>query len=190
MTGETMVKNNVITLNHNAKVVEAARMELIPEVLFQRRSLGDDDLQFAGRGAIVAPHNTVNRALALARERDFLNMCLPILWGDEKKEHIERFGWLLRGAVETFKPLTVFELALVKNVVACQWRLDRLLVTQANVFEHEARRGEIGKYGLPAAVHVANELDEAIYEAQETLLTAIATYRAAVKAALDGNKER
>lgn len=166
-----------------------ARLELSPQVIFEKKPLSADDFSLTGRGGVVATNPAVNRALVLARENDFLEMCLPILWGDERKEHFERFGWLLRGAIETFKPLTVFELALVKNIIACQWRLDRMLVTQANVFEHEARRGEIGKYGLPAASHIAKELDEAIYEAQEALLTAIAAYRGAMKIA-NANDQR
>ena len=96
----------------------------------------------------------------------------------------------MRGAVETFKPLSMMELALVKNVVAAQWRLDRLYQTQTNVYHNEARAGEIGKYGLPAASHSAMELDEQIYRAQQALKVAIDVYQKTIRVSLMANKDR
>lgn len=115
-------------------------------------------------------------------------MCLPILWGDERLVHFERFGWLLRGAVVTFRPLTVFELHLVKNIVAAQWRLDRLYQTQANVYENESRSGVVGKHGLPQASHSAMELDEQLYAAQKALSAAIKNHLMTVQSVIKANK--
>ena len=102
--------------------------------------------------------------------------------------HFERFGWLLRGAVVTFRPLTVFELHLVKNIVAAQWRLDRLSQTQTNVYENEARSGAVGKYGLPQASHSAMELDEKLYAAQQSLSAAIRNHLMTVQSVIKANK--
>lgn len=187
-----MLSDNVVSIERSGRhrVEEEARTLLPKKEVFARVDAPLAVLEGAARGDVIRTNPVVNRSLRLAQESDFLEMCLPVLWGDEKKIHLQRFGFLLRGAIETFKPLTVFELYLVKNIVAAQWRLDRLLVTQSNVYANEAKKGEVGKYGLPAASHAARELDTEIEDAQRALLSVIHTYRMAVKAALLSEKER
>ncbi len=154
------------------EVEEHARQHLKQSVFVQEPHK-QPDINTMRVGDVFPLESSTNRALILAQQHDFLGMCLPILWGDEKRVHFERFGWLLRGAVTTFKPLTVFELYLVKNIVAAQWRLDRLAQTQANIYEHESKGGAVGRYGLPQASHSAMELDAQMYAAQEALSIAI-----------------
>jgi hypothetical protein len=187
-----MVNDNVVSIERATRhrVEDEARALLPKEEVFSRALAPMELLDGARRGDVIQTNPTINRALRLAQDQDFLEMCLPILWGDEKKLHLQRFGFLLRGAVETFKPLTMFELSLVKNIVAAQWRLDRLLTTQGNVYVHVAKQGEVGKYGLPAASHAARELDREIDLAQRALLTAIELYRHTIKIAYQTERER
>jgi hypothetical protein len=125
----------------------------------------------------VIPNEGPNRSLTLARRSGFLEMCKPLLWGDEKEEQMQQFGELLRGAVETFHPETTFDLYMLKAIVAAQWRLNRLLEMQANVFAARAANREPGKYGLPVATMDALEIDEMIDTAQKNVEAAISTYR-------------
>lgn len=188
--------HNVISIERarhdeqRAETEQAARQYLPQERVFQPVPLSEDAVQYLQKGDMLIMDPPVNKALRLAQSENFLEMCLPILWGDEKRVHFQRFGMLLRGAVETFKPLSMMELALVKNVVAAQWRLDRLYQTQTNVYHNEARAGEIGKYGLPAASHSAMELDEQIYRAQQALKVAIDVYQKTIRTSLMANKDR
>jgi hypothetical protein len=176
---------NVVALEAHRperSVEEAARTHLEKIKVFAKTSgPAFYDLEKMRKGDVLVVDNVANRALMLAGEHNFLEMCLPILWGDEKQVHLQQFGELLRGAVITFHPLTVFELHLVKNIVAAQWRLSRLYQTQTNVYENDAKSGEIGKYGLPAAAHSAMEMDEALYRAQAALNVAIKTHAMAVR---------
>lgn len=187
-----MLSDNVVSIERAGRhrVEEEARTLLPKEEVFARVEASLAVLESATRGDVIRTNPTVNRSLRLAQESDFLEMCLPILWGDEKKIHLQRFGYLLRGAIETFKPLTTFELYMVKNIVAAQWRLDRLLTTQGNVYVNEAKKGEVGKYGLPAASHAARELDMEIESAQKALMAVINTYMLMIKSALLTERER
>ncbi|MEN6303199.1 MAG: hypothetical protein ABFD96_10775 [Armatimonadia bacterium] len=187
-----MVGDNVVSIERASRhrVEDEARALLPKDEVFARVDSTMMVLEGAERGDVIRTNPVINRSLRLAQEQDFLEMCLPILWGDEKKIHLQRFGYLLRGAIETFKPLTIFELYMVKNVVAAQWRLDRLLTTQGNVYVNEAKKGEIGKYGLPAAAHSARELDAEIESAQRALMTTIDIYMQSVRAAHLTDRER
>lgn len=191
--GRRAENNNVVMLEtrrDSSEAIDLARRNIDKRHVFrpdrdQNLALDITNLR---KGSVVMVDNATNNALALAHENDFLEMCLPVLWGDERMVHVERFGWLLRGAVLTFRPQTVFELYLVKDVVAAQWRLDRLYQTQTNVYENESRSGEVGKYGLPQASHSAMELDSRIYAAQAALSVAIRNCLMAAKAALASSK--
>jgi hypothetical protein len=121
----------------------------------------------------------VSASLQLAAKSDFLKMCQPLLWGNEKQERLQEFGELLRGAVETFVPETTFDLHLLKTIVAALWRLNRLLEIQSNVFEAGAQEEEekAGMHGLPAATVNALTFDERVDQAQKNLEIAISTYR-------------
>ena len=180
--------SNVVTLEAHREVEERARRHLGKNQVFAKNSEPAIDINTLRKGDILMVESQANRSLQLAQEYDFLEMCLPILWGDERLVHFERFGWLLRGAVITFRPLTVFELYLIKNIVAAQWRLDRLYQTQTNVYENEARSGVVGKYGLPQASHSAMELDEKLYAAQKALSAAIKNHLMTVQSVIKANK--
>ncbi len=168
--------------------VEAQARQHLTQDVFVKEPHQQPDIMTMRVGDVYLLETPINRALALAQEYDFLGMCLPILWGDEKRVHFERFGWLLRGAITTFKPLTAFELYLVKNIVAAQWRLDRLYQTQANIYENESKSGEVGRYGLPQASHLAMELDDKLYAAQAALSVAIKNHLMTVQAVLKSHK--
>ena len=168
--------------------VEAHARQHLKHNVFVQEPSKQPDIMTMRVGDVFQLETPTNRALALAQEHDFLGMCLPILWGDEKLVHFERFGWLLRGAVTTFRPMTVFELYLVKNIVAAQWRLDRLAQTQANIYEHESKGGVVGRYGLPQASHSAMELDDKLYAAQEALSVAIKNHLMTMNSIIKTNK--
>ena len=180
--------SNVVTMEAHRDVEEKARSHLSKNKVFAKNREPAIDINTLRKGDILMVESQANRSLQLAQEYDFLEMCLPILWGDERLVHFERFGWLLRGAVITFRPLTVFELYLIKNIVAAQWRLDRLYQTQTNVYENEARSGVVGKYGLPQASHSAMELDEQLYAAQKALSAAIKNHLMTVQSVIKANK--
>ncbi len=180
--------SNVVTMEAHRDVEEKARSHLSKNKVFAKNREPAIDINTLRKGDILMVESQANRSLQLAQEYDFLEMCLPILWGDERLVHFERFGWLLRGAVITFRPLTVFELYLIKNIVAAQWRLDRLYQTQTNVYENEARSGVVGKYGLPQASHSAMELDEKLYAAQKALSAAIKNHLMTVQSVIKANK--
>lgn len=180
--------DNVVILGSRREVEDRARRQLSTQQVFAKGKEPAVDISTLRKGDVLLVDTQANRSLMLAQEYDFLEMCLPILWGDEKLVHFERFGWLLRGAVTTFRPLTVFELYLIKNIVAAQWRLDRLYQTQTNVYENEARSGVVGKYGLPQASHSAMELDEKLYAAQKALSAAIKNHLMTVQAVIKANK--
>ena len=180
--------SNVVTMEAHRDVEEKARSHLSKNKVFAKNREPAIDINTLRKGDILMVESQANRSLQLAQEYDFLAMCLPILWGDERLVHFERFGWLLRGAVITFRPLTVFELYLIKNIVAAQWRLDRLYQTQTNVYENEARSGVVGKYGLPQASHSAMELDEKLYAAQKALSAAIKNHLMTVQSVIKANK--
>ena len=180
--------SNVVTMEGHRDVEEKARSHLSKNKVFAKNREPAIDINTLRKGHILMVESQANRSLQLAQEYDFLEMCLPILWGDERLVHFERFGWLLRGAVITFRPLTVFELYLIKNIVAAQWRLDRLYQTQTNVYENEARSGVVGKYGLPQASHSAMELDEKLYAAQKALSAAIKNHLMTVQSVIKANK--
>lgn len=180
--------DNVVALGPRRDVEERARRQLKTYQVFAKNREPQMDIATMRKGDVLMVESQANRSLMLAQEHDFLEMCLPILWGDERLVHFERFGWLLRGAVITFRPLTVFELHLVKNIVAAQWRLDRLYQTQSNVYENEARSGSVGKYGLPQASHSAMEMDDGLYAAQQALSTAIRNHLMTVQAVIKANK--
>lgn len=180
--------SNVVTMEAHRDVEEKARSHLSKNKVFAKNREPAIDINTLRKGDILMEESQANRSLQLAQEYDFLEMCLPILWGDERLVHFERFGWLLRGAVITFRPLTVFELYLIKNIVAAQWRLDRLYQTQTNVYENEARSGVVGKYGLPQASHSAMELDEKLYAAQKALSAAIKNHLMTVQSVIKANK--
>ena len=180
--------SNVVTMEAHRDVEEKARSHLSKNKVFAKNREPAIDINTLRKGDILMVESQANRSLQLAQEYDFLEMCLPILWGDERLVHFERFGWLLRGAVITFRPLTVFELYLIKNIVAAQWRLDRLYQTQTNVYENEARSGGVGKYGLPQASHSAMELDEKLYAAQKALSAAIKNHLMTVQSVIKANK--
>lgn len=131
-------------------------------------------------GEVMSTETTPNKSLRLAESSNFLEMCLPVLWGDEKTSQLQAFGELLRGAVISFKPTNTFELHLVKNIVAAQWRVERLYRMQKNVYENEMEDGERGRFGLPKATNLAMELDNEIYLAQKGLRHAIGSYNAVV----------
>lgn len=179
---------NVVLLGARREVEDRARRQLSKQQVFAKGKEPAVDISTMRTGDVILVDTQANRSLMLAQEHDFLEMCLPILWGDERLVHFERFGWLLRGAVVTFRPLTVFELHLVKNIVAAQWRLDRLYQTQANIYENEARSGVVGKYGLPQASHSAMELDEQLYAAQKALSAAIKNHLMTVQSVIKANK--
>lgn len=180
--------SNVVTMEAHREVEDKARSHLSKNKVFAKNREPAIDINTLRKGDILMVESQANRSLQLAQEYDFLEMCLPILWGDERLVHFERFGWLLRGAVITFRPLTVFELYLIKNIVAAQWRLDRLYQTQTNVYENEARSGVVGKYGLPQASHSAMELDEKLYAAQKALSAAIKNHLMTVQSVIKANK--
>lgn len=180
--------SNVVTMEAHREVEDKARSHLSKNKVFAKNREPEIDINTLRKGDILMVESQANRSLQLAQEYDFLEMCLPILWGDERLVHFERFGWLLRGAVITFRPLTVFELYLIKNIVAAQWRLDRLYQTQTNVYENEARSGVVGKYGLPQASHSAMELDEKLYAAQKALSAAIKNHLMTVQSVIKANK--
>ncbi|MFZ1289847.1 MAG: hypothetical protein WAR79_07145 [Melioribacteraceae bacterium] len=180
--------SNVVTMEAHREVEDKARRHLSKNKVFAKNREPAIDINTLRKGDILMVESQANRSLQLAQEYDFLEMCLPILWGDERLVHFERFGWLLRGAVITFRPLTVFELYLIKNIVAAQWRLDRLYQTQTNVYENEARSGVVGKYGLPQASHSAMELDEKLYAAQKALSAAIKNHLMTVQSVIKANK--
>ena len=185
---ESEPPDNVVLLGSRREVEDRARRQLSTQQVFAKGKEPAVDISTLRKGDVLLVDTQANRSLMLAQEHDFLGMCLPILWGDERLVHFERFGWLLRGAVITFRPLTVFELHLVKNIVAAQWRLDRLSQTQTNVYENEARSGAVGKYGLPQASHSAMELDEKLYAAQQSLSAAIKNHLMTVQAVIKANK--
>jgi hypothetical protein len=58
------------------------------------------------------------------------------------------------------------------------------------VYVNEAKKGEVGKYGLPAASHAARELDMEIESAQKALMAVINTYMLMIKSALLTERER
>ena len=180
--------SNVVTMEAHREVEDKARSHLSKNKVFAKNREPAIDINTLRKGDILMVESQANRSLQLAQEYDFLKMCLPILWGDERLVHFERFGWLLRGAVVTFRPLTVFELHLVKNIVAAQWRLDRLYQTQANVYENESRSGVVGKHGLPQASHSAMEVDEQLYAAQKALSAAIKNHLMTVQSVIKANK--
>ena len=186
------MKTNVVALEVRRRPVEVEACRVLPsqEVFAsQQRDLAEVPDTFH-KGYTIVKGSTANRSLRLADREDFLGMCLPLLWGDEKTAHLERFGYLLRGAVETFKPQTTFELAMLKNIVGAQWNLDRLYITQSNVYESESQRGEIGRFGLPKAGQDAREFNGEVAKAQKQLNIAIATYRQMVKVAFATERER
>ena len=180
--------SNVVTMGAHRGVEDKARSHLSKNKVFAKNREPAIDINTLRKGDILMVESQANRSLQLAQEYDFLVMCLPILWGDERLVHFERFGWLLRGAVITFRPLTVFELYLIKNIVAAQWRVGRLYQTQTNGYENEARSGVVGKYGLPQASHSAMELDEKLYAAQKALSAAIKNHLMTVQAVIKANK--
>lgn len=173
-----METSNVVNIADRATIADRARQALRAEKVFQREDddLNGIDVYALQKGAVIPQKSVGNRALEVAAREHFLDTCLPILWGDEKERHFHLFGEVLRGAVITFKPQTRMELLLLKNVIAAQWRLERLYLTQSNIYDHESRTGEVGRYGLPKASHTAMELDELIYKAQESLEKAVTIY--------------
>lgn len=177
--------NEVVNLSDRIRHRNLAREALsqsngASKVFSKETEAWDYDPTVLRHGEVMATETSSNKSLRLAESSNFLEMCLPVLWGDEKTSQIQAFGELLRGAVISFKPTSVFELVLVKNIVAAQWRLDRLYKMQTNIYDNEVGEGVRGRLGLPQATHSAMELDGVIYQAQKGLRGAIAAYQSVV----------
>ena len=126
-----------------------------------------------------------NRALRLAQEHNFLQMCRSVLWGDEDTFLLNEFGVLLRGAVESFRPRTTFELHLLRNVVEAQWRVWRISRMQRAIYEAESKRKTSGQFGLPRATLNAQMLDLKYKQALDFVDQAVRIYRKALLTAND-----
>jgi len=146
------------------------------DTIFEQEPTGDP-ASLVEVGQSVVLDSAVNRSLRLAQQYDFLSMARRALWGDEDRTLVQEFGWMLRGAIETFRPRNAFELHILSNVVEAQWRLIRISKMQKAIFEGEAKTGAIGKHGLPAATTAARTLDSDYRAASELLDKTIQAYR-------------
>jgi hypothetical protein len=126
------------------------------------------------RSAVFPLVSKENNALRLAESARFDEMCAKILWGSEDPEV---FGEFLRSLVVNFQPENVFELTLLRNVAACQWKLIRLESIQHNLFV--AGKEVAGPFGLPAGTSDAMAFEGASSELLADLQRAIRIYRSA-----------
>jgi hypothetical protein len=127
-------------------------------------------------GDSVAVIDPANRSLLVAQQHDFYALCEPVLWGAERTGRNELFGELLRSTVMTFLPDGLHDLFQLKAVVAAQWRLNRLLEIQSNLFSAHAESQEHDRRGIPRATTHALEIDRQIDQAQVAVLRAIESY--------------
>lgn len=161
--------------------IEERALEMLPgKWLFEEEPLPDAN-QPIKIGEMLVLDTRVNAALRLAHKSSFMAMIAHCLWGDEQDTELLRLGYLARGAVMTFQPTNPFELSLVGNVVAAQWKLDRTLRIQKAVFDKHAAKPVAGRHGLPTATWAAMELDEEAVKAQKMLDMAVNTYQNATK---------
>ena len=126
------------------------------------------------RSAVFPLASKENNALRLAESARFDVMCEKILWGSEDPQ---LFGEFLRSLVIAFEPQNLFELSLLRNVAASQWKLQRLEAVQHNLFA--AGQEVIGPFGLPAGTSDAMEFQSASSELLADLQRAIRIYRSA-----------
>lgn len=151
-----------------------------PDGVFSRRTEARAARELAERGfeigqsvAVISP---VNRALSVAGQHRFFELCQPILWGEEASSRRELFGELLRSLVVTFLPEGLHDLFSLKAVAAAQWRLNRLLEIQSNLFSAHSASQEHDSRGLPRATSYALEVDEQIDKAQKAVTAAVEAY--------------
>lgn len=151
-----------------------------PQDLFAGPSEAEQSRAVASRGMQIGQSiplvDPVNKSLMLAQRYKFLDMCRPLLWGAEAQTREELFGELLRSMVVTFLPTGVHDLLSLKAVVAAQWRLNRLLEIQGNLFQAHSASQEHDSRGLPRATAYALEMDDQIDQAQAAVSSAINAY--------------
>ena len=155
---------------HQADAGPAQSLEMSAE---QARSLAELPMVVGQSVRVVDP---ANRALELAQRHDFFEMCAPVLWGNETQAKRELFGELLRSLVVTYLPTGVHDLLNLKSVAAAQWRLNRLLEIQGNLFSAHAESDERNKQGIPKATTYALEINDQIDKAQAAVARAIDTF--------------
>lgn len=126
------------------------------------------------KSAVFPLASKENNALRLAESARFDIMCEKILWGSEDPQV---FGEFLRSLVIAFEPQNLFELTLLRNIAACQWKLQRLEAIQHNLFG--AGQEAIGPFGLPAGTSDAMAFQPASSELLADLQKAIRIYRSA-----------
>lgn len=124
-----------------------------------------------GRSQKIRLGSDSDSAMRVAWENRFDLMCQDLLWGEEKMDDL---GLMLRGLVETYRPENRFHLLLLKNIAASQWKLLRSAATQQNLVNHGEKGA--GKFGLPAAVHNANETGDRDIRLLQELETAVRIY--------------
>ena len=79
--------HNVISIERarhdeqRAETEQAARQYLPQERVFQPVPLSEDAVQYLQKGDMLIMEPPVNKALRLAQSENFLERCLPILWG-------------------------------------------------------------------------------------------------------------
>ena len=144
-----------------------------PSEAEQARAIASRSMEIGQSVSIVDP---VNRSLMLAQRYKFLDLCRPLLWGAETETREELFGELLRSVVVTFLPVGLHDLLSLKAVVAAQWRLNRLLEIQGNLFQAHSASQEHDSRGLPRATAYALEMDDQIDQAQAAVANAINAY--------------
>lgn len=126
------------------------------------------------KSAVFPLASKENNALRLAESARFDIMCEKILWGSEDPQV---FGEFLRSLVIAFEPQNLFELTLLRNIAACQWKLQRLEAIQHNVFD--AGKEQVGPFGLPAGTSDAMDFEGAASDLLVDLQKAIRIYKMA-----------
>jgi hypothetical protein len=124
-------------------------------------------------GVTVSLRDDTNRALSLAQNQGFFELCRPILWGSED-EH--QFGEMLRGLVENWKPRNTLHLHLLANMADALWKLNRLRRFRNRVFLSGAE--EAGRYGMPVGTEQALKEDERTEDALKQFAMARKEYEA------------
>lgn len=128
----------------------------------------------ASPGMTISFNDPVNKALQLASQYNFFELCEPILWGSEDRNY---FGEMLRGIVISFKPENPMQLFLLRSIVEAMWLLIRATKFKKGVYEHNSNIK--GNYGMPLGTEMAFDKSSLTRELNKQLDDAMNLYKKA-----------